>query len=173
MNLVLAHGIWSMRFGFGSWDMVHKVWFWFMGFGHEVWFWLMGFVYEFGFGSWDLVHESYGARRRIPFISLMAKLGYHYGTLRSWVACQLLERCMIRPSNSELKNYPCNLRQLLSVYEWLVNRKPGKAVYYNHWVDFWYRGPRKFASQLRKDSISEEERKKHQLILRMDIWQHS
>ncbi|XP_020081100.1 uncharacterized protein LOC109704742, partial [Ananas comosus] len=28
------------------------------------------------------------------------------------------------PSNSELKNYPCNLRQLLSVYEWLVNRRP-------------------------------------------------
>nr|CAD1827382.1 unnamed protein product [Ananas comosus var. bracteatus] len=62
------------------------------------------------------------------------------------------------PSNSELKNYPCNLRQLLSVYEWLVNRRPGKAVYYNHWVDFWYRGPHKFASQSRKDSISEEER---------------
>nr|CAD1827541.1 unnamed protein product [Ananas comosus var. bracteatus] len=64
------------------------------------------------------------------------------------------------PNNSELTNYPCNLRQLLSVYKWLVNRKPGKAVYYNHWVDFWYRGPRKFTSQSREDSISEEERKK-------------
>nr|CAD1826067.1 unnamed protein product [Ananas comosus var. bracteatus] len=63
------------------------------------------------------------------------------------------------PNNSELKNYPCNLRQLLNVYEWLVNRRPGKAVYYNHWVDFWYRGPRKFTSQSTKDSISEEERK--------------
>nr|CAD1829461.1 unnamed protein product [Ananas comosus var. bracteatus] len=47
------------------------------------------------------------------------------------------------------------------VYEWLVNRRPGQAVYYKPLGGFLvYRVPRKFASQSRKDSISEEECKK-------------
>nr|CAD1825959.1 unnamed protein product [Ananas comosus var. bracteatus] len=60
-----------------------------------------------------------------------------------------------KPRNCDLDIYNASLTSLLTVYEWLTIRNQGGPVYYNHWIDYWYRGD--IASSSRPRLISDDE----------------
>nr|CAD1821664.1 unnamed protein product [Ananas comosus var. bracteatus] len=59
------------------------------------------------------------------------------------------------PRNCDLDIYSASLTSLLTVYEWLTIRNQRGPVYYNHWIDYWYRGD--IASSSRPRLISNDE----------------